>query len=95
MDIMKRESTEAEAERRSRLKTLIKEAPQSPGVYLMRDETGEIIYVGKAKSLKNRLSSYFSAKRTSRPDTSSRASTTSNGSSPRTNTRRSSSKTTS
>ena len=63
MDIMKRESTEAEAERRSRLKTLIKEAPQSPGVYLMRDETGEIIYVGKAKSLKNRLSSYFSGKK--------------------------------
>lgn len=34
-------------------------APDSPGVYLMKDEKGEIIYVGKAKSLKKRLSSYF------------------------------------
>ncbi|MBM7557347.1 excinuclease ABC subunit UvrC [Halanaerobacter jeridensis] len=33
--------------------------PQEPGVYLMKDETGTIIYVGKAKSLKNRVSSYF------------------------------------
>lgn len=32
-----------------------------PGVYLMRNKTGEIIYVGKAKNLKNRVSSYFRA----------------------------------
>ena len=31
----------------------------SPGVYLMKDKFGEIIYIGKAKSLKNRVSSYF------------------------------------
>jgi len=54
---------ESDADRRARLKALIKEAPQSPGVYLMRDEKGEIIYVGKAKSLRNRLSSYFSGKK--------------------------------
>ncbi|NLY36796.1 MAG: excinuclease ABC subunit UvrC [Tissierellia bacterium] len=33
--------------------------PQSPGVYAMKDALGKIIYVGKAKKLKNRLSSYF------------------------------------
>jgi predicted dehydrogenase len=33
--------------------------PESPGVYLMKDETGKIIYVGKAKVLRNRVSSYF------------------------------------
>ena len=33
--------------------------PSSPGVYLMKDKLGEIIYIGKAKSLKNRVSSYF------------------------------------
>ncbi len=31
----------------------------SPGVYLMKDKTGKIIYVGKAKALKNRVTSYF------------------------------------
>ena len=31
----------------------------SPGVYLMKDKTGKIIYVGKAKNLKNRVTSYF------------------------------------
>lgn len=33
--------------------------PLSPGVYLMKDSTGLIIYVGKAKALKNRVTSYF------------------------------------
>jgi len=33
--------------------------PESPGVYLMKDEAGKIIYVGKAKVLRNRVSSYF------------------------------------
>ncbi|GAC1643250.1 MAG: hypothetical protein NVS4B12_07350 [Ktedonobacteraceae bacterium] len=31
-----------------------------PGVYLMKDENGQVIYVGKAKCLKNRLASYYS-----------------------------------
>ncbi len=31
----------------------------SPGVYLMKDKSGNIIYIGKAKNLKNRVSSYF------------------------------------
>ncbi len=33
--------------------------PMEPGVYLMRDKTGTVIYVGKAKRLKNRVSQYF------------------------------------
>ena len=37
----------------------VKGFPDRPGVYLMRDEKGEIIYVGKAKSLRKRVSSYF------------------------------------
>jgi excinuclease ABC subunit C len=35
--------------------------PELPGVYIMRDIVGNIIYIGKAKSLKSRLLSYFSA----------------------------------
>lgn len=39
------------------------QAPSSAGVYLWKDEQGTILYVGKAKNLKNRLSSYFSGKK--------------------------------
>lgn len=35
--------------------------PHSPGVYIMKNHTGSIIYVGKSKNLKNRVSSYFQA----------------------------------
>ena len=34
--------------------------PETPGVYIMRDADGTIIYVGKSKKLKNRVTSYFS-----------------------------------
>ena len=37
----------------------LKNLPQTPGVYLMKDIDGRIIYVGKAKVLKNRVSQYF------------------------------------
>ena len=45
-----------------KLRTLRKKAmqlPLTPGVYLMKNRQGEIIYVGKAKALKNRVSQYF------------------------------------
>lgn len=37
--------------------------PNSPGVYLMRDQTGLIVYIGKALSLKKRVASYFLQKK--------------------------------
>lgn len=38
---------------------LLQTVPHNPGCYLMKDKNGCIIYVGKSKNLKNRLSSYF------------------------------------
>ncbi|HYJ02387.1 MAG TPA: GIY-YIG nuclease family protein, partial [Nitrososphaeraceae archaeon] len=35
-----------------------KKIPSNPGIYLMKDKTGKIIYIGKAKNLKNRINSY-------------------------------------
>ncbi|HCN82426.1 MAG TPA: excinuclease ABC subunit C [Sphingobacteriaceae bacterium] len=37
----------------------LKKIPPKPGVYQFRDANGELIYIGKAKNLKNRVSSYF------------------------------------
>ena len=37
----------------------VRSFPQSPGVYLMKDAQGRVIYVGKAKSLRNRAGHYF------------------------------------
>lgn len=41
------------------LRNKIKLSPESPGVYLFSDKVGHVIYVGKAKNLKNRLNSYM------------------------------------
>ncbi|MFA5528164.1 MAG: excinuclease ABC subunit UvrC [Peptostreptococcales bacterium] len=41
------------------MKEQLKNLPDKPGVYLMKDEYGEIIYIGKALSLKNRVRQYF------------------------------------
>ncbi|MGH0054219.1 MAG: excinuclease ABC subunit UvrC [Sphaerochaetaceae bacterium] len=43
-----------------------KELPHASGVYLMRDEKGSIIYVGKAKDLRKRVTSYFLANRSAK-----------------------------
>ncbi|NLU51881.1 MAG: excinuclease ABC subunit UvrC [Clostridiaceae bacterium] len=41
------------------IKEVLNNLPESPGVYIMKDEDGVVIYVGKAKILKNRVRSYF------------------------------------
>jgi excinuclease ABC subunit C len=48
-----------EEERLTRLKTIVAALPSSPGCYQYLDSSGKIIYVGKAKNLKSRVSSYF------------------------------------
>ena len=53
---MKKEEDEA---RIARLKSIVSSIPQKPGSYQYYDADGTIIYVGKAKNLKSRVSSYF------------------------------------
>ncbi|MCL2857016.1 MAG: excinuclease ABC subunit UvrC [Oscillospiraceae bacterium] len=45
----------------TKLREKVRQLPAEPGVYLMRDAGGEIIYIGKAKALRNRVGSYFRA----------------------------------
>ena len=44
---------------KNELRQKANDLPLQPGVYLMMDKTGKVIYVGKAKKLKNRVSQYF------------------------------------
>ena len=55
------------------LKTKLRDVPHQPGVYLMKDRLGSIIYVGKALDLKRRLSSYFTPSRKTRANIKTRA----------------------
>ena len=55
------------------LKEKLRGVSHKPGVYLMKDRLGSIIYVGKARDLKKRLSSYFMASRKTRADIKTRA----------------------
>ena len=41
------------------LKEKIESLPKTPGIYMMKDKYGDIIYVGKSKKLKDRVKSYF------------------------------------
>lgn len=43
------------------LKEKLKKLPDKPGIYMHKNEEGKVIYVGKAKNLKNRVRSYFQA----------------------------------
>jgi len=55
------------------LRSKLGEVPHQPGVYLMKDRLGSIIYVGKARDLRKRLSNYFMASRKVRADLKTRA----------------------
>ena len=50
-------------EKKRELRRKAMKLPLSPGVYLMHDKSGEIIYIGKAKALKNRVSQYFGSEK--------------------------------
>ena len=54
------------AERRN-FSERLRATPAKPGVYLMRDDAGEVLYVGKASSLRNRLRSYFASQSNLQP----------------------------
>ena len=51
------------------------EIPTSPGVYRFRDGRGQVIYVGKARNLRSRLSSYFAGLTTLHPRTAAMVTT--------------------
>jgi excinuclease ABC subunit C len=51
--------TGVQDERRDRLAAQLRALPDTPGVYLFRDPAGDVLYVGKAKSLRKRVGSYF------------------------------------
>jgi excinuclease ABC subunit C len=48
----------------------VKQFPTTPGVYVMKDSSGRVLYVGKAKNLRNRASHYFSKAAAEDPRTS-------------------------
>ena len=47
----------------SHIESKIKALPGQPGVYQFYDRTGTVIYIGKAKNLKKRVSSYFTKRK--------------------------------
>jgi excinuclease ABC subunit C len=55
------------------LKSKLRDVPHQPGVYLMKDRLGSIIYVGKARDLRRRMASYFSPSRKAKESLKTRA----------------------
>ncbi len=55
------------------LKEKLREVPHKPGIYLMKDRLGSIIYVGKARDLRRRLANYFTPSRQTLADIKTRA----------------------
>ena len=54
-------TSRVETERRERFSERLRRVPTRPGVYVMRDAGGDVLYVGKAASLRHRLWSYFAS----------------------------------
>ena len=52
-----------------KIKDIIENIPKLPGIYIMKDRRSEILYIGKAKVLRNRVRSYFQNSRGLHPRT--------------------------
>ena len=50
-------------QKKKELRRKAMQLPLSPGVYIMHNKAGDIIYIGKAKALKNRVSQYFGSEK--------------------------------
>ncbi|HIB61696.1 MAG TPA: excinuclease ABC subunit C, partial [Methylococcaceae bacterium] len=59
------ESNDVESGQNFDIKSFLKGLTHRPGIYKMLNSQGDIIYIGKAKNLKNRVSSYFRTQSTS------------------------------
>src|SRR5437868_7640989 len=63
----------AAAKEKPDLTKKVHEVPHKPGVYLMRDRFGRVIYVGKARDLRKRVGSYFMPSKVAQADIKTRA----------------------